>query len=78
MNPLLTSPGSCGQDSIIPIFPIQDFSKCVTEILSLVTVDDFISDLYLIDTQCVVGNDKVGCLNTGNRDIGSDHKIQDW
>ena len=40
VNSLLTSPGSCDQDPLIPIFPIQDFRKYVTGIFSLVIGDD--------------------------------------
>ena len=49
-NPLLTSPGSCDQYLLIPVYPIHNFSKCVTGIFSIVTGDDVIRDSCIIDT----------------------------
>ena len=49
VNSLITSPGSCDQDALIPVFPIHDFSECVTGIFSLVTGDDVIGDSSLLD-----------------------------
>ena len=49
VNPLLISPVSCTQDLLIPIYPIHDFSDCVTGIFSLLTSDDVIRDSCLID-----------------------------
>ena len=49
VNPLLTSPGSCTQDLLIPVYPIHDFSKCVTGIFSLDAGNDVIHDSCLLD-----------------------------
>ena len=48
-NSLLTSPGYCDQDPLIPVFPIHDFSECVNVIFSLVTGDDIIRESNLLD-----------------------------
>ena len=49
VNSLLTSPGYCDLDLLIPVFTIKEFSKCVTGIIILVTGDDVIRDSSLID-----------------------------
>ena len=49
VNSLLTSPGSCDQDPLIPVFPIHDFSECVTGIFSLVAGDYVIPDSSPLD-----------------------------
>ena len=46
---LLTSPGSCDQYPLIPIFPIHKFSECVTGIISLVMGDGVIRDSIPLD-----------------------------
>ena len=45
----LTNPVSCDQDPIILVFPIHDFSKCVTGIFSLVMDEDIIYDSSILD-----------------------------
>ena len=45
----LTSTGSWYQDLLIHVCPIHNYSKCVTEISSLVMCYDFISDSCIID-----------------------------
>ena len=52
VNPLLTSPVYFTQNLLIAFFPVHDFSKCVTGILSLVTGDDLICDSCLLDNHC--------------------------
>ena len=49
LSSLITSPGSCDKDLLIPIFPIHNFSEYVTGILILVTGDDNICDSSIID-----------------------------
>ena len=49
VNILLTSPGSFAQDLLILVFPIHDFSECVTGIFSLVTGDDIMRDSCILD-----------------------------
>ena len=48
-NPLLTSPGSCDQYLLIPVYPIHNFREFVTGIFSLVTGDAVIRDSILLD-----------------------------
>ena len=50
VNSLLTSPGYCDQDPLIPVFLIHNFRNCVTGIFSIVTGDDFIRDSRLLDS----------------------------
>ena len=56
VNPWLTSPGSWYQDLLIPVCPIHNYSKCVTEIFSLVTGDDFIRDYGANTKQATLSN----------------------
>ena len=49
VNPLLTSPGSCTQYLLIPVYPIHNFREFVTGIFSLVTGDAVIRDSSLLD-----------------------------
>ena len=53
----LTSPGYCDQDPTILVFPINNFSKCVTWIFILVMGDYVIcdSDILDIDVHCEYG-----------------------
>ena len=49
VNSLHTSPGSSDQDPLILVFPIHNFIKCVTVILSIVTGDDVIHDSSILE-----------------------------